>query len=350
MRDYLDQVLVSLKDVFRTRSAMFWLLLYPFFMVSIFHFSFAKVDEGDLRGIKVGMEPSYVNEAVFPKIGILDVTRMDRDAGKKAVEQGSIAGYIQSDLELYLTGENEDGLLLYSLVKDVKQMSAHRMKAIAAFEEPLYATEKTSVSLAYFLHSFIFIYFVSNSSYGALASVLVILPTRSHLGLRAAISPQRKSVMLGAGLMATFLTQVLVAGIMVFFSELVYKQGLILHWPGALLVMLMGILWSAALGLAIGVLVKAQESMYTTLLTMLSLAMGLMAGMMGSNIRQAVDRFLPGFNRLNPLALIHDAFTHVNQYAMTDYFWATMARILAITLLFFFVAIFVLRRQSYAHL
>ena len=82
-----------------------------------------------------------------------------------------------------------------------------------------------------------------------------------------------------------------------------------------LIISLFGSLIGVSVGLFVGSLGKLSEGIKVAVILAISMVCSFLAGLMNSNMKDLVEKHAPIINRINPAALISDAFT-VSMFTM----------------------------------
>ena len=82
-----------------------------------------------------------------------------------------------------------------------------------------------------------------------------------------------------------------------------------------LIISLFGSLIGVSVGLFVGSLGKLSEGIKVAVILAISMVCSFLAGLMNSNMKDLVEKHAPIINRINPAALISDAFYCINVYS-----------------------------------
>ena len=77
---------------------------------------------------------------------------------------------------------------------------------------------------------------------------------------------------------------------------------------------------------------------------------GFLAGLMYGSMKEVIEENCPIINRINPAAVITDAFYAINVYGVGARYYRSLIYILGLSVLFIVVGLVLARRKSYASL
>lgn len=172
----------------------------------------------------------------------------------------------------------------------------------------------------------------------------------SALGARRCISPVPHLVALLGSLSAVLLFEFLTVLCALFYFIGVLKIDFGAQFGYVALASLCGCLTGITLGFLIGCIGRFNNATKFGIL-MAGIMVGCMlSGLMIGNMRMYVEKFCPLINRINPAALISDAFYSLTVYPSHERFFSNIAGLLLISALFCLGGFALVRRKKYASL
>lgn len=117
--------------------------------------------------------------------------------------------------------------------------------------------------------------------------------------------------------------------------------------PSLILVDLMGSIIGVCMGLAFGSIGKMSLNMKMSLSVALTLIPGFLAGLMFGNMKNIIELHCPVINRINPAAVLSDAFYCLGIYNDMERFTRCLLILAAMSVLLLFIAFLGVRRESY---
>lgn len=169
----------------------------------------------------------------------------------------------------------------------------------------------------------------------------------SDLGARKCIAPKNKALEMIADASAILLIQYAFAVIAFLYLKVLgvdfgSKTMLIL------ITLLVGVLAGVSFGYFVGSIGKFNAQTKSNLLSSISLMFCFLSGLMVGNMRMVVDKTIPFFNKINPAALISDAFFSLNMYSDYERYIGNIINLIVISTIFLVLGLFNTRRESYA--
>ena len=117
--------------------------------------------------------------------------------------------------------------------------------------------------------------------------------------------------------------------------------------PRMLLVSFIGSMIGVSMGIFISSIGKTREGAKIGILLGISMVCSFLAGLMVSDMNDIVERYCPIINRINPAALIADAFYCINVYDDPARFWRSLAILTVMSVLLTLGSFFMVRRERY---
>ena len=114
-----------------------------------------------------------------------------------------------------------------------------------------------------------------------------------------------------------------------------------------LLITFLGCLIGVSLGFFVGSLGKMREGVKIGLLLAVSMTCCFLSGLMNNTIKDIVEKNIPVLNRLNPAALISDAFYCINVYNDPARYYRNLIILAVMSVLLTGASFFMIRRERY---
>lgn len=364
----------------REFSIMFWALAFPIILGTFFYFSFgtaneAATGEASWDSIKVAVieeDLSSENAKAFQSFlknmdqDSLDIQSVSsEDDALDSLDKEKISGiYYVKDVPSLTVGKN--GLnesILTSILDSYNQNSAMIQNIAATHPERLadamealndYRQTIREESLGGSTMNPNVQYFFALIAYACLSG--------AFLGVRASFDSQADLTALGARRSITpthkltlVTTDMLVLIAIHFFNILVLNLYItkILNislgndTASLLLVDLMGSMIGVTSGLALGSVTKASLSIKMGICVSFTLVPGFLAGLMFGNMKNVIELHCPIINRINPAAVLSDAFYCMGVYNDTERFQRCLIILAVMSALFFCIAFLGIRREQY---
>ena len=189
--------------------------------------------------------------------------------------------------------------------------------------------------------------------YGYMWGMYVIYQYEANLSVNAkrnAISPVKKSVSLGAAVLASWIINFAITLFFIFYL----KKGLGVEFGDrvAPLVALSALssLTGVSFGILLGVSNKATIDTKIGLGIAITMTMSFLAGMMKSDMKVIVAEKAPIINKINPVAIVTDAVYSLYYYDSMDRFMQNMIYLGIVTAIFIIVSLCFMRGKEYESL
>ena len=374
-----------LKCFFRDRTMLFWTLLFPLLLATLFNLAFANLGQIDqFIDIKIAVvdSPEYQANSAFQAAltsvstaaagqdhGLFAVTVTDRNEAEKQLEDNSIDGYIVLDQGIHLvvkrSGLNQtiiksfldDFSQTYQAVTDIVAVNPASLQtgllAVVQnrqdyLQESPVGQAKTNPAVIYF-YSLI----AMTALYGGFWGMRVVTEVQADLspqGARISVAPVHKLKLLLVDITAAFTIQFAIVLVVIAFIRFVLGQEFGSSWGYVILAAFAGCFMGVSYGACIAALVKKGEGIKTGVLIGSTMLMSFFAGMMYHGIKYLVTQALPFMAWLNPANVMTDAFYALYFYDTFGRFFLNVAIMFAFGIVFCLLTYSVLRRQKYASL
>lgn len=358
----------SLKRNIRSKEEIFWSILFPLIMATFFYVTFGSgIDVEQMQKIPVALV-SENNTAFETFLDALDgdmlvLTPMESAQAEEALKNGVVKGifYSRKEPELTVSASNMNESILEALLEgyleneqmltDIGKNNPLKLPAaIAAMTDYREMTqsvnmlgETTDDNIAYF-----FALVGMTCLFGGFLGMVAAIDMRadqSPLAARRSAAPADRLQMLLAETLACFTVQFFCVCILLLYM---YALGISFgkKWILLLPVCVLGSLTGVAYGMFLGGR-RMAEGFKIAILVVSSLLMSFLAGLMMGNMKDIVEHHCPVINRINPAALIADAFYSVSVYDNPARYRTNLLLLAAITVLLLAAAWLTLRRERY---
>lgn len=397
MRQFLMQWKYFTLMTLKQKESLFWMLVFPIFLCSLFYFGFSKLDQNDLD-FKLGLERGRDSvEGVLKKVPLFELESGNLSELESKLKEGKIDAFLNNKLELVVLKKNQKTEIIASILEEFKRYSiAYLIKFNHEFELGLkekdlmdyelhdiadlfesgklssYFFEKGALPSgeAFSYKDFIpksylrskdaegsilkivlfttLAMFSLNGIYIAVNFITLIQGYLSPLGIRISASPYKKGSLVGIVLLSGGFLNILFNLILHLYLYYVLGIKLFSNLWESVPIFLAATFFGLCLGILLGSLKKLTEIHKTNITTAVLLMLSFMCGMSGSlSFKQTIETNFPILNRINFVNLVSEAFYQVNIIGDFGKAHRNLYILLAETLILLLVAIFVLRRESY---
>lgn len=373
----------------RDLPIMFWALAFPLILATLFYFSFGRAGlsatgESAWEAVKVCVidhspAPSD-NQGARPADSSASFSSflrsMDGDALKilpsasekealQMLDEGTIAGiYYVSETPSLTVGKNGLNESILTTMLDTYNQNAAIFKKIAeTHPENLPAAIQSSQDYQQLIRETTLggetldpnvQYFFALIAYaclsGAFLGVRASFDSQANLtalGARRSVTPTHKLTLILIDLLV--LVTIHFANIMILTIYIGNVLGISLgtDYMSLLLVNFMGSLIGITMGLAFGSLTKLSLNIKMSLTVVLTLFPSFFAGLMFANMKNIMEQHVPFINRINPAAVLSDAYYCMGVYQDMDRFARCIATLAIMSILLLTAAFLGVRRERY---
>lgn len=381
---FLHSFKYFIKMAVRDKEKMFWILLFPIVLGTLFKLAFGNFSEGEQFVTIPVAVVSDGSETAEQMITVLDeLTKEENDSllkvlhateaeAKELLEAKEVDGifFVTDELALSISAQMKNSKLNQSILQSVAEqingkfaiindvLEAHPekiMDVIDSFDDEMeYITEKAFTSGNMRVETQYFYNLIAMAClYTSMTGMVIAVRSQANLsdiGARKNVSPVHKMVSITAEILANIILQTLCVVVSVLYLVFILKIDFGVSLGLLIFVTFIGCVTGVALGFFVGCLGKAKEETKIGRLMAVSMTCCFLSGLMVGNMRMIVEGFCPFINRINPAALITDSMYALNIYDTYDRFAQNILTLLALAVAFSVGGFFVVRRQKYASL
>lgn len=367
-------------QITRDYANIFWTLLFPVILGTLFYFSFGN------SGLKGSGETPWdmVKVAVIEEDGssrqaeafLTFLEEMDGNAieitdiksGKKALrelKEEHILGiyYVKDTPSLTVAKNGIQETILKSLLETYRQNASiieriaiehpeHLEDALSSMEDYQEITKDTSLggkTLDPNVH-----YFFALIAYACLSGAFLGLQSTndsqanlSPLGARRSVTPTNKLTLILIDLVTLFVVHLVCILILNLYIAKVLGISLG-NRPGVLLLVnLMGCMIGVSLGIVLGCIARFSINIKIGFVVAMTLFPSFLAGLMFGNMKHIIELYCPIINRINPAAVLSDAFYCISVYSDEQLLIRSLLTLAAMSLLCIVIAFYRIRRERY---
>ena len=382
----------SLKILFKNKSLLFWTFAFPIILGTLFYLAFSNIENSeklDIIDIAIVDNQAFKDNEIFKQAfkNLSDKENKDRlfetkyvteDAAKKLLDEKKITGYLifnnkNPKIFVATNGINET-ILKYvteeiiqteDIIKKVSNQKINQEIIEKKFNinyEEIYKNVLTEIenqqvklenisnkNLSYTMIEF-YTLIAMSCMYGALLSMYSInktLPNICNVGKRISVSPTKKSNIVMASAIASYIAQVLGIFLLFIYTIFVLKVDYGTNLPLIILLALVGCLAGLSLGLAVTTTIKTNENTKVGIITAFTMTGSFLSGMMGITMKYIIDKNVPIINKVNPVNMITDGLYSLYYYSGFNRYIFNVVSLLIFSAIMILISITSLRRQKY---
>lgn len=358
----------NLLQMIRSKEDMFWPLIFPILLGTLFFVTFGSSDTESMNPVPAAVvkEGNGIFETFLQAMDgeTLVLSEMGEEEAQEALKNGEIEGIFYSGKEPSLTvagvqiNESILEMLLdmylqnQRMLEEIGEESMLRLVIAAGtlldYQDFLEQADVSGKALDNNVDYF-FALIGMACLFGAFMGMTAAMNLRadqSALASRRCTSPVGRLTMVISEMLAAFTVQIANIGILLLYLHFVLHISFGSKWPLILPVCVLGSMAGVALGIFIGSL-RFREGVKTALLVGSSLSLSFLAGLMMGGMKDIVERHCPALNRINPAALISDAFYSISVYENPARYRMDLALLAAVTVVLVGISFLKLRRERY---
>lgn len=383
---FIHNYLYRIKCIIRDKQIMFWTLLFPIVLATLFNLAFKNLHSTEnFSEIKVAIvdndefrkNTAFINaiesvsnsESNKSTKKLFDVIYTSMTEADKLLEDNKIKGYIyfEDEIKLVVKKSGIDQSIIKSFIDDFIQTNSTVLTIINRNPEAInkgllnnvidrtdYLKEvsvsksapNTIVNYFYTLVAMTCLY----GSFWGLKEVTALQANLSPQGARVSVSPTHKLKLFLASMLAATTVQLGVITVLLGYLIIILKIDFGNQLGYIALTCLVGTIMGVTFGTCITTVVKKSEGLKIGILIGFSMTMSFLSGMMYDKMKYIVSTKVPILAYINPANLITDSFYSLYYYDTHTRFFTDIAILCIISGIFSLITYLVLRRQKYASL
>lgn len=358
----------------RNFNTVFWPLLFPLILATLFYFAFGKIEEADFETVPTAIVREEGADAAF--LTFLDsmeqdesewiaVQEMTEEEALKALEEKTVTGifFVDETPSLTVGGNGLAESILQSLLENYdngKQtleqvMKTHPEGMQAAIEqmsdykelvEQVSLGGKTTDGNMQFFYALV----AMACMYGTFIGFGVAITLQANLtslAARRCVTPTHKLTLILSEMLSAFVLHFFNIVILLLYLRYILKLDFHGQTTEMLLVSLIGSMIGVSMGVFVGSFGKMKEGAKIGILLGISMVCSFLAGLMNAEMKYTVEQHAPFINRINPAALISDAFYCINVYNDQARYSRSLFTLLVMCVVLLAASFYMVRRERY---
>lgn len=355
-------------------NVIFWPLVFPLILATFFYFAFGTMEEADFETVPAAVVKEENADTVFLEFletmeedesHLIEVQEMTRQGALDALELKKVEGiyFAGETLSLTVAGNGIPESILQSLLESYEngkqtmevvaeqhpqklREAAEKMGDYEELVEQVSLGGRTTNGNVQFFYALIGMACLYGAFIG-LDAAINIQANLSPLAARRCVTPTHKLKMILAEMLSCFLLHYFNVLILLAYLRYVLKQELEGRLLEMLLITLIGSMIGVSMGIFIGSIGKAGEGIKVGILLGVSMTGSFLAGLMNADMKYIVDQYAPLVNRLNPAAVITDAFYCINVYDDPVRFSRSLVTLMVMCMGLTLASFLLIRRERY---
>lgn len=372
-----------IKSKLRNKTLVFWTLLFPIILATMFNFAFGGFMENSaFKAVPVAIVDNNAYQENESFKSVMDAVSEDQDPifdihlvkdeaeGLRIMSDNTVSGVIQltdNKPELIVGKSGLEQSIIKSVLDQYNQTTATASNIAASnpaaftesfMEELTHPKEFISKgnlidkSLNTLLISFYSLLGMAcfYGSFLGLEDIIDIQANLSDLAARVALAPTHKFKVLLSNFCATMTIHFFDLMVLIAYLVFVLKVEMGAYIPQTMLITFAGSICGITFGMLIGILFKCSIGLKTGILVSFTMLLSFFSGMMSQDIKYMISENLPFLAALNPVNQITEAFYTLYYYGPGPRFYSCIVILLVFSAVFAIITYFFARRQQYASL
>lgn len=387
---FFHEFIYETKRVLRQVQELFWVLLFPMILGTMFHFAFGNLNNTTENFHTIPVAVCYEKDAentAFQQVlktlseegdpPFLSLTETDPALARQMLTDNAVRGIFHVGSEVSLTcssieDKNINSMsameqsILEAFLREYLATSAAIPESIAhspahmneilsiaeesaSFGSKLVLTDGNLDSMVQYFYNLIAMACLFTSFAGAYIAIRN-QANLSDVGAKMCISPSGKAVTVLTQLLSDTLAQFACLVVNILYLVYVLRVDFGASLPYLLLTAFIGCIMGVSFGFFIGSIGQLSEAAKMGILTCVSLLLCFLSGLMIGNMRSVIEKFCPLLNAVNPAVRMSDSFLTLNIYGADSRYFGNLCALLLMAALFITAGCLLTRRKTYASL
>ena len=358
----------------RNFSSTFWPLVFPILLGTMFYFAFGNISDADFETVSVGIVKEEQADSLFLMFldqvetngdHLISTTELSYEQACAQLENEQISGFyvvgktpsltvasngipqsiLQSVLSSYETGKTT----IRTIVR------THPSGLWAGIRQMLNRQELlTQVSLGGRTINgnvqFFYALIAMGCLYGCFigfGSAVSLQANITTLAARRCVTPTHKLKLILSEQIASFLLGYFDVIVLLLYLRYILKLDFQGQMGRMLLISFLGSLIGVSMGIFVGSFGKMKEGIKIGIILGISMVCSFLSGLMNNTMKDLVEKTVPFVNRINPAALISDAFYCINVYDDMGRYYRNLITLAVMSVLLVAASFLLIRRESY---
>lgn len=358
----------------RNFSSTFWPLVFPILLGTMFYFAFGNISDADFETVSVGIVREkqedtlflmYLNQVENNGKHLISTTELSYEQACSQLEDQKISGFyvvgktpsltvasngisqsiLQSVLSTYETGKNT----IHTIVRTHPSGLWDGIRQMANRQELL-----TQVSLGGRTINGTVQFFYALIAMGCLygcfigfGSAVSLQANITTLAARRCVTPTHKLKLILSEQIASFLLGYFDVIVLLLYLRYILKLDFQGQMGRMLLISFLGSLIGVSMGIFVGSFGKMKEGIKIGIILGISMVCSFLSGLMNNTMKDLVEKTVPFVNRINPAALISDAFYCINVYDDMGRYYRNLITLAVMSVVLVAASFLLIRRESY---
>lgn len=370
LREIKTNIIVTIRNF----TTLFWSLVFSIILGTLMFLSFGNIKTADFETVPVAVVENSGDHQVFKEVlkqledseeHLINVTLLTKEEAESQLKAKTVSGiyYLDDEISLAVGGSGLSESILQTVLENYENskavlenvMTTHPESmeaAVLAMSENQNLVEDVSLggktidtNVQYF-----YALIAMTCMYGAFSGLSLVTASKANLsplGARRSITPTNKISIVIAQLISAVSVHFVNVVILFLYLSCVLK----IEFSGNVGLMLLVALLGSVIGVSIGILVgsigKMGEGSKVGIIVGTSMVCSFLAGLMYAGMKDVIEKTVPLVNRINPAAVITDAFYCINVYNDPQRLAQSLLILAAFSIILLGGSFCVIRRERY---
>lgn len=368
----------------RNRSLLFWMLVFPIILSTLFKFAFSNILKGEeFETITVAIvnNEAYENNINFKtfieelkkqtvensQANFLKLIETGEEGAKTLLENDAVTSYIllNPDITLVTKTTGYQQTVLKGILDEYQRTSFNLTTILSQDPTALakglldgienqneYVVDITDTKGSQDM-SVIYFYSIIGMvcMYACYLGIYEVKSTQANLSTlacRNSVAPTGKWSKFMAGILSCAVVQTIIFTILYLYMIYVLKIDFGTQFGYVAVTSIIGSLCGLFLGTFIGSVSKAGDGAKTGIAIGIIMLFSVLSGMMGTTVKYLADTYLPFLRYINPVGLITDSLYSLYYYQTHTRLWINLISLSIIGAILLVSSLLLLRRKKYA--
>lgn len=385
----------TLKTFFKSKSLIFWTLVFPLIMATFFFMAFSNLEENEkmsIIDIAIVENKEFNDNQTFKESfkvlsdknnenRLFNIKYVNKTKARELLEKDKIVAYILFDNtpKIISTSSGISVTVIKYVTEEILQKE-EIFKNIFESKISEYYNNSNKIGDFELMYSNIYsevmkiieenvvnIKNISNNNldyttieyysliamtclYGGLLSMITVnqnLANMSNKGKRVGVSPTKKSILVLSSVLSGYIVQLIGIALLLLYTILILKVDYGNNLPLIILLSIIGSLSGLSIGLVVACLFKTNENTKIGIILSVSMLCCFLSGLMGVGMKYVVDKNFPLLNKFNPASMITDGFYSLYYYDTLDRYYFNIISLIIFVSIMIVLSTLSLRRQKY---
>ena len=363
-------LLVKVKNFATT----FWPLIFPLLLGTMFYFAFGNIDDADFETVQVGIVKEEEPDTLFLMFldqvenngnHLIAAQELSGTAALAKLENEQISGiyYVGKAPSLTVAANGIPQSILQSVLTSyetgkntIQQIARTHPSGLWNGIQQMINQQETITQVSLGGHTingtvqFFYALIAMTCLYGCFigfGSAITLQANITALAARRCVTPTHKLKLILSEQIASFLLGYFDVIVLLVYLRYILKLDFQGKIGPMLLISFFGSLIGVSIGIFVGSLGKMKEGVKIGIILGISMICSFLSGLMNNTMKDIVEKNAPFINRINPAALISDAFYCINVYDDLKRYYRNLITLAVMSVVLVTASFLLIRRESY---